>query len=310
MFRRTGLGLDICADGLRAVAVQNRRRKIVLTGGQILKFSDGVLRPSTRTPNVHNTELFLAALRDVLLPIAHKEERVALSLPDGCGYTFLVNVDTPLKSRNQSIDILKWQLKELLPDSFRDFALDYQVLSELESGVKRVLVSVIDNAVLAQYEDLVEEAGFHAKLIDFHSFQLYNCYRSKTDLGTDFMLVAVSGHELILLGFQGTMLTSFRVKTVGRSAEAVFREINRSLVSSRSDQAAYSRKKVYLHSDWDAPDELTDAVRSAFDTDVLILPDPLAQIRSGVQTLAVSDRETASMAAALGAAERLIEKVL
>lgn len=310
MFRRTYLGLDICPEGLRAIAVQRRGRNAFLTGGQTLQFSEGVIHPSTRELNVLKPELYVDAIREVLQPLAKNEERVALALPDAAGHTFLIDIDTPLKSRQQSIEILKWQLKETLPEGYRDFTLDYQILSEQESGSKKILVSVIDNNVLNQFEELMETAGFNATLIDFHSFQLYNCYRSKTDLGDDFILVGAGGGNLIILGFQGKILDFFRVKAVGFDPEKVFREINRSLVTYRSEHTLHSRTKVYLHTDWPDQENLIEAVQAAFAAEVHLLPGPLEQLKGSGNKLAISGAETSSMAAALGAAERLLEKVI
>lgn len=310
MFRRTYLGLDISPSGLKAIAIQRRGRAAVLTGGQTLSFSDGVVLPSTASLNIHDPDLYVESVREVLFPLAKSEERVALSLPDASGYTFLVDVETPLKNRQQSIEILKWQLKDTLPEGYRNFTLDYQVLSELESGAKKVLVSVIDDEVLRQYEELMETAGFNANLIDFHSFQLYNCYRSKTDLGNDFVMVGASGKELVLLGFQNNILDFFRVKNVGSDPERVFREINRSLVAYRNENSGYSRLKIYLHTDWSERESLVDAVKTAFSSDVHLLPGPLEQLKSNGHHFAGSISETATMAAALGAAERLLDKVI
>jgi len=310
VFRRTYLGLDICSEGLKAVAVQRRGRNIALIGGQTLVFSEGILSPLTRELNVLKPDLFIDAVREVLLPLAKSEERVAISLPDATGYTFLVDVDTPLKNRQQGVDILKWQLKDKLPDGYRDFSLDYQILSELESGSQRVLVSVIDNKILNQFEELIEMAGFNADLIDFHSFQLYNCYRSKTDLGDDFILVGASGSELILLGFQDQILDFFRVKSVGVDPERVFREINRSLVNYRSEHPLHSRTRIYLHSDWQDQDQLLQAVQSSFDGDVHVLPGPLSQLKDNGDKLVISECEKSSLAAALGAAERQLDRVI
>jgi type IV pilus assembly protein PilM len=310
VFRRTYLGLDICPDGLRAVAVQRRSRHTCLVGGQTLTFSDGVLKPAARELNVLKPELYIENLREVLLPLAKTEERVAVSLPDASGNTFLLDIDAELKSRQQSIDILKWQIKDFMPEGYRDFRLDYQVLAQRESGEQRVMVSTVDNKVLHQYEELMEAAGFNANLIDFHAFQLYNCYRSKTDLGDDFILVAASGKDLILLGFKGRVLDFFRVKKVGYDADNVFREINRSLVAYRRENPGQSRMKIYLHADWLELEVLKQAVQSAFAQDVHMLPQPLLQLKGDVQKLALTGTEMASMAAALGAAERLLDKAI
>lgn len=305
MLGRNYIGLEVRRQGLRAVSLKRRGRKRFLCGGQTLKFEEGVVSPTAREKNVLAPDLFVDGLREVLLPLAGREERLALCLPDAAGHIFLLDVETPFKNRQQGIDIIRWQLKGLLPENFRDIALDYQILGERESGSRRVLVSVIDNEIRRQYEDLLIEAGFSVVLIDYQSLQVHNCYRTKVDLGNDFIFVALNQRQLSLLTVQNGLLDFHRSKTAMTDAETVFQEINRSLVTYRSGKSALMRSVVHLQTDWEDHTDLEEAVRSAFERDVNLLPSPLMTL-AGQDNVNLTRSQSAGMAAAIGAAEGLM----
>lgn len=305
MLLRNFIGLEVRRQGLRAVSLKRKGRRRVLCGGQTLQLSEGVVSPTAREVNVLEPQLFVEGVREVLLPLAGREERIALCLPDAAGHIFLLDIETPIKSRSQGIEIIRWQLKDLLPDNFRNIALDYQVLGERESGSRRVLVSVIDLEIRRQYEELLTEAGFSAALIDFQSLQVYNCYRSKVDFGSDFIFVALNERQLSVLTVQNGLLDFHRAKAGMHSAEAVFQEINRSLVTYRSGHSVFSRSTLYLQSDWEDQQELIEAVGTAFDRDVQALPSPLVTL-VGQQSLSLPSAEQRGMAPAIGVAESLM----
>ncbi len=305
MFGRNFIGLEVRRQGLRAVSLKRKGRHRVLNGGQTLQLSEGVVSPTAREPNVLDSQVFIDGIREVLLPLAGREERIGLCLPDAAGHIFLLDVDTPFKNRQQGSDIIRWQLKEKLPDNFRTLELDYQILGERESGSQRVLVSVMERAIRNQYEELLAAAGFSAALIDFQSLQIYNCYRSKVDLGSDFIFVALNQHQLNILTVQNGILDFHRSKAGMGDAQAVFQEINRSLVTYRSEHNVYARSTLFLQSDWADQQNLSEAVSSAFEREIQNLPSPLTTL-AGQQNITLSSAEAAGMAAAIGVAESMM----
>jgi len=308
VLRRNYLGLEINSEGLRAIAVQRRGSRVALSGGQTLQFGDEVLLPSVQEPNIRKPDKFVEAVREVLVPLARREKRIAVALPDAVGHLYLLNIDTPFKNRAEGLEIVRWQLKDLLPPQLKNYVADYQVLGNQESGGRHVLASVLAADVLQQYEELLALAGFSAALVDFHALNLYNAYHSRMELGKDFFLVGVNDRQLCLLAFENQRLDLCRTKTVQIDSERIFQEINRSMVGYRSSHGSLSRMKVYLHSNWPDTDELLKAVRAAFDRDVDLLPSPLQQL-AGAQKLNIQEAEARSMAAALGVAERMIQRV-
>jgi len=307
MLRRTYLGLEIHQQGLRSVAVQRRGKNVALVGGQDLILPDTILQPSFITANIFEPEPFVAAVEQILTPISQRETRVAVALPDRSGQVFLLDIDTPFKNRAEGTEIVRWQLRDLLPSKTTQVALDFQVLEEKEMGHKRILAAVISQSVLSQYESLIEEAGYAASVVDFHSLSLYNAYRTKIDLGNDFILIGVDGCQLSILIFVNQILDFYRVRAVGRDPQQIFQEINRSLVNYRKEQPALSRMSLYLHSDWQEREELSSAVGSAFDQHVQWLISPVSKLMNGHQ-LTFTGAEASGMAASLGVAERMIQR--
>jgi type IV pilus assembly protein PilM len=110
------------------------------------------------------------------------------------------------------------------------------------------------------------------------------------------------------LAFANRQLDFYRVKTVPKDPEKIFQEINRSIVGYRRAHASFSRSTIHLHSDWGELDELREAVHSAFERELELLPSPLSHLTSKAQ-LAISSAEACGMAAALGVAERMIQRV-
>lgn len=301
LFRRTYLGLDIAGGELRATALQRRGKGSSLLGGRVLVPPADLFSFSAREPNILDPRRFVEAVREVLGPLAGLEERIGLSLPDQAGRILLTEVETSFKSREEGVEILKWQLKQSLPADPREVRLDFQILERTESGRQRVVVALAAGKVLDQYEELLQQAGFGAAAIDFHSLNLYNFYRQRLDLGEDFVLVAVEGPLLTLQFFQNRLLTYTRVKEVTAETSRVFHEINRSLVGLRESHPAFRRAGVYLHTDWSDREELAAAVGSAFDRDIVPL-DPRLN-RMAAVPLNLREGQGMGMAAAIGVAE-------
>lgn len=308
MLHRTYLGLEIRQHELRAVAVQRRGKNIALVGGQILALPDAVLQPGFKAPNILQTEQFVAALKSLLGPLAKRDNRIAVALPDLTGQLFLLDLETPFKNRTEGMELLRWQLKDQLPPQSNQVALDFQVLEEKESRHKRILAAVIKQDVLSQYESVFKQAGFAATIVDFHSLALYNAYRTKIDLGRDFILIGADGGQLSILVFVNQILHFCRLRKINQEPQIIFQELSRSLVNYRNEQPVFSRLAVYLHSDWNDQEGLYAAVSAVFDQKVQWLVSPVSKLMNG-HHLAFTGADANGMAAALGVAERMIQRV-
>lgn len=304
MLQRRYLGLRIAPQGLQAVALRRRGKPCFLCAARGFTFSSEVLAPSLRELNVKQPEKFVDALREVVAPLAGREDRIALSLPDSCGHIILTELDSPYKTQEEGRDILRWQLKKNLPGEWNDIHLDFQVLRRDDSGRQQVLVALIDRAVLEQYEELTIQAGFHASQVGFHSLDLYDYYRPRLDMGGDFTLIGLEGRTLSVEIFQDAVPVFHRVRSIVEEAEQVFQELNRSLAGARSISSVALRGAVFLHTDWTDTDALKQVLTALFEQKPQMLNPHLSRmVLPEHQTQAPGETK---LVAAIGAAERMM----
>jgi len=301
---RTYLGLDIAAGELRATALRRKGRGAVLSGGKSLTLSQGIVVPSLRKPIIRKLEDFSAALREVLAPLAGREDRVAVSLPDISGQVFLTRIEGRFKSKSEGIEILKWQIKNSLPMDVRDLQIDFQVLGRNEAGQSSVIVSVVTRPVLHQVEEVLSAMGYNAVVVDFQSLNLYNYYRSRVNMGKDFILVGLNDNNLNLQYFRDSMPAFYRSCLVDPAPETVFREIHRTLIAGQSKFQRFRKAAAFLHCDWQARDEVKMALSSLFDGEIVHL-DPHLE-RMAPASPEIVSRKAGSLVPAVGAAERMM----
>jgi len=306
VIKRNFLSLDICCDELVAVALRRQRSSAVqLTGARTAPLAGDVWSLSVKEPNIRDRLRFVEAVKEVLDPLAGGEDRIVLSLPDPVGRLFFTETDTVFKSRREGIDVVKWQLKKSLPADARDVQLDYQVLGKAESGGWRLLVSAMVKSVLQQYEELLDQAGYHAVIVDFHSLNFYNYYRARINLGEDFILVGLDGGGLLgLYFFQGQTPYFHRHKRLNADSQAFFDEVNLSFAAIRESLPGFARAGVFLHTDWPDPSALLAALEGAFERGAVLLDPKIERFAAG--TLPVGVVGNRRLVAAIGAAERLL----
>lgn len=304
MISRRYLGLDVTPGELRAVVLQRRQRVTRLIAGRVAPLPEGVLVPSLRARNILDRPRLVASLRDVLNPLAEREERLSVSLPDAAGRLLLAEVESPFKSRAEGEEVLRWQLKNSLPGEGKSLRLDFQVLGRRENGRVQLAVTTMAAEVLDQYEEILGEAGYHPSVIDFHSLHLYNFYRPRLDIGGDAILVAVEGGVLGLHYLEGHRLAFHRAREVGADSMAVFRELRRTLVGAVGSCPGMKRAEVFVHSDWSEREELTAALNGLFEREVTWLEPHLQRLAVG--PLELPAWQLCNLTAAVGAAERFL----
>jgi len=303
--KRNYLGVDISTSDLQAVCLVRAGKGARLSAARSRTLADGLVVPRQREPNLTQPNDMIAVLRELLAPLAGREERVALSLPDSAGRLFLHEMETVFKSREEGLDILRWKLKGSLPAPPAEVQLDYQILNKNENGRFRLLVSVMATKVLDQYEKLFNSAGYQPVVIDFHSLNVLGYFQSQIDFTEDLVLIVVDGPTLVFQYFQNGQLVLQRCRETGKSVERIFQEVNRSISGSKEKLSSLGRARAYLQSDWSNLELLQEAVSSVLERPIQILDPKLEKLVAGPLTQA-PPHQGRSLVAALGAAGRLM----
>jgi type IV pilus assembly protein PilM len=174
--------------------------------------------------------------------------RVSLSLPDSAGRVMLLDLETRFKSRQEGADIIRWKLKKNFPFDIENIYLDYQILSESETGGMLTLVSVITKQVVTQYEDLLLEAGLEPVFIDFSTFNLYRLYSQRLEISANSAFITYFAGSVSITAFHEGILAFYRSKEIPSEkfeADRIFREISNSLLLYKNSHPGYIFDDVY-----------------------------------------------------------------
>lgn len=230
MFNRKAIGLELSSQGLNLSLVGGSRRAPRLEGYHCVPLPPEMLRFSRKEENVLNQQRFVSLIREAHLALPWRGSGVSLSLPDACGRVVLLDLEARLKNREEGLDVIRWKLKKSLPYDIGSVHLDYQLLAERENGSILLLVSLIAREVVSQYEELLLQAGIEARVIDFTSFNIYRLFANRLELSENGALVTYYGGALTLLIFHGGVLSFYRSKELPADGQALYREVNSSLL--------------------------------------------------------------------------------
>lgn len=303
MIYRNYLGLDIQSTSLRAVSLRRRRSSYEIRAGRVIGLPEGVLVPGQRQDNILQPAAMVSAIRDVLAPIAGVEERIAVALPDACGRVLLLQVDTPLSSGAEGLDVVRWQLRDTLPSEV-PIQIDFQILSTDESGRQRVVVAYTPEHVIQQYEHALVEAGFGAEKVLFRSHCQHNFFRHSLEATEDFLLVIADEDTLVFQAVQAGELIYHRSREIPLSVENVFSELNRVLAGESERLNTMRRAPVFLHAQPEEALRLQTVLESLFERSVCCLDSSLKAVTA--PGVSINASLESSLLAAVGAAESLM----
>lgn len=247
MIRRQFIGLSLCERGLRAVAVNKRRRQTRILGWQDRPWPSTCLKPGFRELNVLEEELFTTTVRETLKSLGVRKPRIALSLSDAAGKMLITTLNEPLKRGREGINLLKWQVREQLQLDPEQIRLACQVLGTEPGGKTRVLVAAASSVVLEQYENLLAEAGAIPAVVLFDSLSLMHFYHAHGTLAGDQLLVLWTPATLTLQLFRDGRLQACRNRPAPACEKTLFQEVSRTLTDWVRTWPEAETVPVYLH---------------------------------------------------------------
>lgn len=304
IFPRRYLALDLRQQELRAVSLTGKRNRPILEDARLMALDSGLLHPTTRAKNISDPDRLMAAIQEVLEPLAVGEERLALILPETIGRLFTIEIETPFTSKDEGEKILKWHLKGSLPADPEATVLDFQILDQREDGRRRLLVAAVARNVLDEYESVIAAAGYFPVLVGFHSIFLHNYYRNRIEQPEESVLLVLESGLLSFEYSQSRVPLYHRFRTVGDDNLSVFQEISRALVGAQETYPGLKRATVFLHCDLAETEPVIDIFRAAFQREVVLLDPHIDRFAS--QSSDWPKWRLRGLTAAVGAAEQLI----
>lgn len=247
LFTGKSLGIEIFQNGITMLLASGSKVTPVVERYEITRLPGDIIKPSLKESNIIEPIVLKRAFTDAYLKLLTKVKRVSLSIPDSAGRTLLLDVESPLKNKEEGIDHVKWKLKKTFPVDLNDVHLDYQVLRQKDDGTSHVLVGIVSRTVVSEYEDVLLEMGLEPYLIDFSSFNLYRLFAPRLDIHDHLTFISLYRGTLAVLIFQDGCLEFSRNKYLSPSTidpARLFREVNSSLVVYSDTQGGWKPRNV------------------------------------------------------------------
>lgn len=163
---RPRLAVELRPEGI--VAARAEDASAVLSAVAHAPLPNGALAVGLRAGNVVDGSRVLAGLREVLDAVAgrasDRNRSVTIIVPDAAVRVLLLEFDTLPAKPVEALAVVRFRLKKLLPFDSDHAAISYQVMSSEKSSM-RVLVVAMPHEVLAEYENLVGDAGYRAGVV-------------------------------------------------------------------------------------------------------------------------------------------------
>jgi type IV pilus assembly protein PilM len=156
---RPRLACEIRPEGVIAARVSQEKRG---RGETVMAFAPlpaGALTPGLKVPNLANAGAVSAAVRQALEAINARDNDLTVVVPDATARVLLLDFDTLPAKRQESLQVVKFRLRKMVPFDVEAAAVSYQVMAQ-KAGQMSVLVTVMPADVLAEYEGAVHEAGY------------------------------------------------------------------------------------------------------------------------------------------------------
>jgi type IV pilus assembly protein PilM len=120
---------------------------------------EGAIVPGISEPNMRDQQAVTSALRSALGSVSPRTRSVTVIVPDTAVRVFVLDFDA-FPSRAAEVEpVLRFRLRKMVPFDVEHAGLSYQILTE-SSTEYRVLVAILPNSVLEEYESVVHAAGY------------------------------------------------------------------------------------------------------------------------------------------------------
>jgi type IV pilus assembly protein PilM len=153
---RPSAAIEFTSEGVLAASLAGKHEKPVFAFEPL---RSGVLIPGISDLNMSSPEAVSTAIRSALASVAPRSRFVTVVIPDTAVRVFVLDFDTIPSRASEAIPVLRFRLRKMVPFDVEHAGLSYQILSETKTEA-RVLVAVLPNNILEEYEAVVRGAGY------------------------------------------------------------------------------------------------------------------------------------------------------
>jgi len=249
-FQGNSLGLEIHQHGFAWVLASGSAVAPVIERYEVVSSVDALLKPSIKETNIINPAALGTMLSESWLKLLTENKRVSLSIPDLAGRVVTLDMESPIKNKEEGIDQVKWKLKKSFPVDLSELHLDYHLLKTSQEGVSTVLVALASRKIINEYEELLLSLSLEPSKIDFAAFNLYRLFASLLELNEQLAFLISYRGVLSVMIFQDGILDFCRSKFISTALSdpvRLYREVNSSLLVYSDSKGGWKPQKLFYY---------------------------------------------------------------
>jgi type IV pilus assembly protein PilM len=208
----------------------------------------GALEVSPVEDNLRQVELILPVLGQVSGPKTgsprnSKRRTAAVLLPDACARVSVLDFDAFPTVPAEQLSLVRFRVKKTIPFDIESAAVGYYVQPGGDKKAKTDVVAVtIAHEVLARYEALFRNAGFHAGDVMVSGLAVLNLYKGQEAA----MLAKLAGKTLTVMVVAAGKLRLFRCVTLEETGEEEIRSVLYPTFAYAEDELGSPIRRVIL----------------------------------------------------------------
>ncbi len=208
----------------------------------------GALEVSPVEDNLRQVELILPVLGQISEPKAgstrnSKRRTAAVLLPDACARVSVLDFDAFPTVPAEQLSLVRFRVKKTIPFDIESAAVGYYVQPGGDKKAKTDVVAVtIAHEVLARYEALFRNAGFHAGDVMVSGLAVLNLYKGQEAA----MLAKLAGKTLTVMVVAAGKLRLFRCVTLEEAGEEEIRSVLYPTFAYAEDELGAPIRRVIL----------------------------------------------------------------
>jgi Tfp pilus assembly PilM family ATPase len=210
------VAVEISQNCMAGVLLEPERDSYSLKKYFVEVIPEGVLEISMMRPNILDFSRMQEILKDGLERLGGGIDTLSLVLSDRLAKVNIITLENFSLSQKELLELLRWKLKKSTPFRVEAAHIGYQVFSSMDGGGGAVLVALIQDSVLKQYEELFLSLKIHPGLVDFSSFNVYNLFCeeivSQLEPEDNFMIVNCCDTYFTIMIFRGSSPIFYRCK--------------------------------------------------------------------------------------------------
>lgn len=249
-FHGKSLGLELHQHGFAWVLASGSNDAPVIERFEAFRAAEEIIKPSIKEPNIVNPAALGGVLSESWRKLLVDTKRVSLSIPDLAGRVMMLEMESPVKNKEEGIDQVKWKLKKSFPVELSELHLDYHLLKTSEEGVATLLVALASRAVINEYEELLLSLSLEPSKIDFAAFNLYRLFASRLDINEQMAFLICYRGVLSVMIFQDGVLDFHRSKFLSTALSdpvRLYREVNSSLLVYSDSHGGWKPQKFFYY---------------------------------------------------------------